>query len=551
MKAKDLKNSILQMAVEGKLVPQDPNDEPASVLLERIREEKQRLIAEGKAKFPKGGESIIYTGSDGSPYEKRVDAKGSVLSEKCIADEVPFEELPEGWAWARFQTLCFGSFTGPFGSALHKSDYVAGGIPVVNPANINEGSIIPTNTISEETSERLSSYTLRAGDFIIGRRGEMGRAAIVSDAEDGWLCGTGCFFAHTSRAIEKLFWKTLFSSLAITNQLKSRAVGTTMKNLNLAILDSLILPLPPLAEQHRIVEHVSELMPLVEEYGKLEDAREALDAALPGRLRKSVLQMAVQGKLVPQDPADEPASVLLERIREQRRKMIAEKKMKAPKGGESVIFRGSDGRRYEKRIDAKGGESEPICIEDEILFEIPDSWEWVRLSTVLQLSSGLGYKKDNLSVKGEHMVRVLRGGNIGEDDEPLIKDNDVLISAEFVDDSLLLRDGQIITPAVTSLENVGKAAIVRNADGETVCGGFVFYLTPYLKSICHSEYLHRYLASPGHIAFCKSVVKKSGQAFYNLSKASLNSALIAIPPLAEQHRIVERVNELMPLITNQ
>ncbi|WP_418618286.1 hypothetical protein, partial [Slackia isoflavoniconvertens] len=101
MKAKDLKNSILQMAVEGKLVPQDPSDEPASVLLERIREEKHRLIAEGKAKFPKGGESIIYIGSDGSPYEKRVDAKGHVLNDKCIADEVPFEELPEGWAWVR------------------------------------------------------------------------------------------------------------------------------------------------------------------------------------------------------------------------------------------------------------------------------------------------------------------------------------------------------------------------------------------------------------------------------------------------------------------
>ena len=105
MKAKDLKNSILQMAVEGKLVPQDPNDEPASVLLERIREEKQRLIAEGKAKFPKGGESIIYIGSDDSPYEKRVDAKGRVLSEKCIADEIPFEKLPEGWAWARIGAI--------------------------------------------------------------------------------------------------------------------------------------------------------------------------------------------------------------------------------------------------------------------------------------------------------------------------------------------------------------------------------------------------------------------------------------------------------------
>ena len=332
---------------------------------------------------------------------------------------------------------------------------------------------------------------------------------------------------------------------------KAKATGTAQKTVSLSCLRSTLLALPPESEQLRIVGKLAQLMPLVEEYGKLEDDREALDAALPERLRKSVLQMAVQGKLTPQDPSDEPASMLLERIRDQRRQLIAEKKMKAPKGGESVIFTGSDGRRYEKRVDAKGGESEPVCIEDEIPFEMPESWEWVRLSTVLQLSSGLGYKKDNLSVKGEHMVRVLRGGNIGEDDEPLIKDNDVLISAEFVDDSLLLRDGQIITPAVTSLENVGKAAIVRNADGETVCGGFVFYLTPYLKSICHSEYLHRYLASPGHIAFCKSVVKKSGQAFYNLSKASLNSALVAIPPLAEQHRIVERVNELMPLITNQ
>ena len=106
MKAKDLKNSILQMAIEGKLVPQDPSDEPASVLLERIREEKHKLIAEGKAKFPKGGESIIYIGSDGSPYEKRVDAKGRVTSDKCIASEVPFEELPEGWAWARLEDCC-------------------------------------------------------------------------------------------------------------------------------------------------------------------------------------------------------------------------------------------------------------------------------------------------------------------------------------------------------------------------------------------------------------------------------------------------------------
>ena len=209
----------------------------------------------------------------------------------------------------------------------------------------------------------------------------------------------------------------------------------------------------------------------------------------------------------------------------------------------------SDGSPYEKRVDVKGHVLSDECIAGEVPFEkLPEGWAWVRLTCIMQLNSGLGYKKDNLAVKGEHMVRVLRGGNIGESDEPLIKESDVLISATYVDDSLYLRNGQIITPAVTSLENVGKAAIVRNADRETVCGGFVFCLTPYLGSLYHSEYLHRYLTSPSHIAFCKSAVKKSGQAFYNLSKASLNSALVAIPPLAEQHRIVERIDQLMPLV---
>lgn len=136
MKAKDLKNSILQMAIEGKLVPQDPSDEPASVLLERIREEKHKLIAEGKAKFPKGGESIIYIGSDGSPYEKKVDAKGRVTSDKCIANEVPFEELPEGWAWARLETVY--NFIDYRGKTPHKSP---SGVRLMTASNIRQGYI--------------------------------------------------------------------------------------------------------------------------------------------------------------------------------------------------------------------------------------------------------------------------------------------------------------------------------------------------------------------------------------------------------------------------
>ena len=496
-------------------------------------------------------------GSDGSPYEKRVDAKGRVLSDECIADEVPFTELPEGWAWARLGSIVRDTEAGksPRCENRCRENNEWG---VIKTTAIQEGHFLASeNKVLPSSFTPNKTMTVRNGDLLITRAGPKNRTGVLcvvgDEPKNLILSDKTVRLCYLTGYLDPVFLMLSLNSPLGQRQVTNSASGMAASQVNISQekMKEYLIPIPPLTEQSRIVKRVGDLMPLVEEYGKLEDAREALDAALPDRLRKSVLQMAVQGKLVPQDPADEPASVLLERIREQRRQLVAEKKMKAPKGGESVIFRGSDGRRYEKRMDAKGRESEPICIEDEIPFEIPDSWEWVRLSTVLRLSSGLGYKKDNLSVKGEHMVRVLRGGNIGEDDEPLIKDNDVLISAEFVDDSLLLRDGQIITPAVTSLENVGKAAIVRNADGETVCGGFVFYLTPYLKSICHSEYLHRYLASPGHIAFCKSVVKKSGQAFYNLSKASLNSALIAIPPLAEQHRIVERVNELMPLITNQ
>ena len=532
MKAKDLKNSILQMAVEGKLVPQDPADEPADVLLERIREEKHRLIAEGKAKFPKDGESIIYIGSDGSPYEKRVDAKGRVLSDKCIADEVPFEELPEGWAWARLENCCDDILV----PQRDKPSKFAGDIPWCRIEDVEDGLLGESKTGKVVDPKTVQSMHLKVnpiGTVLCSNSATIGVPAVVTtplvtnQRFIGFVCAQSLFN-----------WYLYYLFLANHNYICGVGTGTTQSYIARSTFERMLIPLPPLAEQRRIVGRVEELVPIVGEYGELEDAREALDAALPGRLRKSVLQMAVQGKLAPQDPADEPAGALLGRIREQRAELVRQKKMKAPKGGESVIFTGSDGRRYEKRVDSKGRETEPVCIEDEIPFEIPEGWEWARLSCIMQLSSGLGYKKDNLAVKGKHMIRVLRGGNIGESDEPLIKDNDVLISAEFVDAGLLLRDGQIITPAVTSLENVGKAAIVRNADGRTVCGGFVFYLTPYLKNFCHSEYLHRYLSSPGHITFCKSVVKKSGQAFYNLSKSSLSSALIAIPPLAEQHRIV-------------
>ena len=255
MKAKDLKNSILQMAVEGKLVPQDPNDEPASVLLERIREEKHRLIAEGKAKFPKGGESIIYTASDGSPYENRVDAKGRVLSDESIADEVPFE-LPEGWCWARLETVF----------------------------EMRAGKGIKASEISDVPTED-TPYPCFGGN---GIRGYVSKPNVVGDypliGRQGALCGninraTGEFYATEHAVVARCFagisvdWACVFLEALNLNQY---ATATAQPGLAVSKIAIVLLPLPPLAEQRRIAGRVSELMPLAEAYGELEDAREEL-----------------------------------------------------------------------------------------------------------------------------------------------------------------------------------------------------------------------------------------------------------------------------------
>ena len=319
--------------------------------------------------------------SDGSPYEKRVDAKGRVLSEKCIADEVPFEKLPEGWAWARLETA------------------------LVN----RDSERIPVSVADRERLAKIYDYYGASGvidkvdrylfDKTLLLIGEDGANLLMRSKPIAFLARGKYWVNNHAHVLDGINERYLeYIALFINSiSLAPYVTGTAQPKMNQAKMGSILIPIPPESEQTRILAKVNELMPLVEEYGKLEDAREALDAALPDRLRKSVLQMAVQGKLAPQDPADEPASTLLERIRGQRRQLVAEKKMKAPKGGESVIFRGSDGRRYEKSIDAKGRESEPVCIEDEIPFEIPGGWEWARLESIARVSGGATPDKGNLA----------------------------------------------------------------------------------------------------------------------------------------------------------
>ena len=377
MKAKDLKNSILQMAVEGKLVPQDPADEPASVLLERIREERRRLVAEKKIKAPKGGESIIYRASDGSYYEKR--GNGEPV---CIDDEIPFE-IPESWEWSRL-----GSLLQLISDGTHKTpDYKESGVKFLSVQNISSGvfDLTKTKYISKEDHEQLCKRVRpQNGDILICRIGTLGKPIIVDvDYEFSIFVSLGllrvvdlCVNQWIVRCIDSPIGSDWIRDVKVGG-------GTHTFKINLGDIPTFLMPVPPLAEQSRILSQLANADLELKQYGALEEERDRLDVELPDRLRKSILQVAVQGKLVPQDPSDEPASALLERIREERATLIMQKKIRSPKGGESVIYRGSDGGYYEKR-----GNGEPVCIDDEIPFEIPEGWAWARAFSIGQIVGG-------------------------------------------------------------------------------------------------------------------------------------------------------------------
>ena len=235
---KALRQTILNLAVRGKLVPQDPNDEPASELLKRIVAEKARLTKAGKIRKRKN-------------------------SELAPPDSLAFG-LPGGWAVAEFSDVLTELQTGPFGSALHQSDYVIGGTPVINPASMRDGKIVPVKkmAVGAVTLERLATFKLQAGNIVMGRRGEMGRCAVVTERENGWLCGTGSLILRLPQCIHPEYLAMLIGSPYVREYLGGFAVGATMQNLNQSILLKMSIGLPPLAEQVRIVDEVNRLMDL-------------------------------------------------------------------------------------------------------------------------------------------------------------------------------------------------------------------------------------------------------------------------------------------------
>ncbi len=461
--------------------------------------------------------------SDGSPYEKRVDARGHVLNDKCIADEVPFEELPEGWAWVRLEDCCSAIVDCPHSTPSYLA--VETGYSAIDTNCMDDDwRLTGLRSLSQESYEkRTMRYAPQAGDIVFSREGSIGRSVIL---REGNIClGQRVMLLSCNEVLLfNRYCQAALSSPYAWKLYRAANIGTGVKHINVSMIKAMLVPVPPLAEQRRIVERVDELMPLVEEYGKLEDAREKMDAELPGRLRKSVLQMAVQGKLVPQDPDDEPASALLASIREQRRELIKQKKMKAPKGGESVIFRGSDGRRYEKRVDAKGREAEPICIEDEIPFKIPVGWEWTRLESVIVLLSGTDLKPSQYNEKNEGIPYLTGASNFT---------NGKLIENRWtIEPSRISNKGELLftckgTVGEMAINQFNAAHIARQIMSITPCEYEMLpYIALFLKAMVEDIKSHAKGVIPG------------------IERSTLLARLIPIPPLAEQKRIAGKSAEL-------
>ncbi|MEQ3178907.1 restriction endonuclease subunit S [Parabacteroides merdae] len=499
MNGKQLKNSILQWAIQGKLVPQDPNDEPASVLLERIRAEKARLVKEKKIKKDKN-ESIIYRGDDNSYYEKFL-ATGEV---KCIDDEIPFE-IPNGWEWERIGNI-FNHTSGKQQSSSNKS----GGTPqkFITTSNLYWGYFVLDNVkVMNFTEDEIKSCSATKGDLLVCEGGAgYGRSAIWNYDYD--ICLQN--HVHRLRPLVDGICEYVFYFMYLQKESNNLAsVGTAMPGLSANKLKSLLIPLPPTAVKNDITDILKKVFPIVEKYDKVQEKLNLLNSSLYDALKKSILQEAIQGRLVPQFVDEGTAQELLEQIRQEKQKLVKEGKLKKSALTDSVIYKGDDNKYYE-RINEQ-------IVEVELPFEYPNSWIVLRLKDICQLTdgekrNGKGICLDAKFLRGKSSATIIEKGRF-----------------VYAGDNIILVDG----------ENSGEVFSIPQ-DGYM---GSTFKQL-WLSSVMWKPYILAF------ILFYKEALRNSkrGAAIPHLNKDLFYKLPIGIPPLSEQQRITCQINNLFQLI---
>ena len=519
MTGQQLKNSILQMAVQGKLVPQDPNDEPASVLLERIRKEKEQLIKEGKIKKEKNP-SYIFRGADNLPYEK-VGKNEPV----CIADEVPFE-IPESWEWVRLGNI----FQHNTGKALNASNRTGSLLPYITTSNLYWDRFELGNLREMYFSENeIEKCTATKGDLLVCEGGDIGRAAIWMFDEDIRIQN----HIHKLRSYTEVcteFFYYLFYLYKHAGWIGGKGIG--IQGLSANALHALLFPLPPLSEQKRIVSKIKESEPLMEKYADVEKYLDKLNTEFPDQLRKSILQEAVQGKIVPQDPTDEPVSVLLERIRAEKQHLVKEGKIKKDKH-ESVIFR-RDNSHYEKVG------LEETCIDNELPFEIPDTWSWVRFSDIAIFENG--DRSNKYPVEADYVSDGIPFFGAKDMGDKYMEFSTVrfITQEKFAQ----LGNGKLQNGDLVCLlrGSVGKTRIFK--ESEKYSTGFICAQMMIIRCLDLNilDYLYALINSP---YYCKAIESKiTGTAVRQLPAREVANILIPLPPLNEQFRIIEKLSEI-------
>ena len=497
MNGKQLKNSILQWAIQGKLVPQDPNDEPASVLLERIRTEKAKLVKEKKIKKDKN-ESIIYRGDDNSYYEKFI-ATGEV---KCIDDEIPFE-IPATWEWARINTIGISQL----GKTLDRGKNIGQEYPYLCSINVYwDGIDLSKIKTFKLRDDELPKYRLHKGDLLICEGGDYGRCCVWDRYEEMYYQNA----LHRIRfycGLFPIFYKFVFELYRNIGYIVGQ--GQTIKHFTYESMKSIVFPVPSISEQKRIVELLKEVLYLVKRYDKKQDALNYLNERINVKLQKSILQEAIQGKLVPQIAEEGTAEKLLAEIRKEKERLVKEGKLKKSVLSDSVIYKGDDNKYYE-RINEQ-------IVEIELPFEYPNSWVVLRLKDICQLTDG-----EKRTGKGICLdAKYLRGKSSAA----------VIDKGKFVHagDNIILVDG----------ENSGEVFSVPQ-DGYM---GSTFKQL-WLSSVMWKPYILAF------ILFYKEELKNSkrGAAIPHLNKELFYNLPIGIPPFAEQQRIAERITELSQLL---
>ena len=499
MNGKQLKNSILQWAIQGKLVPQDPNDEPASVLLEKIRGEKERLIKEKKIKRDKNA-SIIYRGEDNSYYEK-ILATGEV---KCIDEEIPFE-IPKGWEWVHLETIL------NIGSArrVHAKDWRTVGIPFYRAREIgklaDDGFVDNELYIDQSLYEEFSSSGIPLPkDLMVTAVGTLGKVYIVKDKDKFYYKDGSVLCLANKYGLCAEYLKMVIESPSFKMQYKQESQGTTVATLTMVRLQKYFIPLPPLQEQYRIVKKLAELLPQIDKYSKVQNQLDELNTTIKGFIRKSILQKAIQGKLVPQIAEEGTAQELLEQIKTEKQKLFKEGKLKKSALNESVIFRGDDNKYYEQI----GSE----VTEIELPFDFPSTWSIARLNAVCQLTDGLKTIGKQCLLDAKYLR--------GKSSETIVEQDKLV----YKGDNIMLVDG----------ENSGEVFIVPQ-DG---------YMGSTFKQLWISSSMYEpYVLA--FIQFYKETLRnsKKGAAIPLLNKELFYGLIIGIPPLQEQRRIVQKIEQ--------